>query len=92
VTDLGDESLAFSFVRAFDDGGRFTGYEIYTRVGEVVAAVSMEGPPDMPLQLVADIAAAQAACLAAGACPNALPVPVAVLAPAAATLAATPAE
>lgn len=91
VTDLGDESLAFSFVRAFDDGGRFTGYEIYTRVGEVVAAVSMEGPADMPLGLVAEIATAQAACLAAGACPDALPVPDALLALPEATPVATPA-
>jgi len=90
ATDLGDESLAFSFVRAFDDGGRFTGYEIYTRVGETVAAVSIEGPADMSLELVKDIAAAQAACLKAGACPEALPVPDALLAPPAAMDVATP--
>ena len=89
VTDLGDESLAFSFVRAFTDGSQGVGYEVYVRVGETVAAVSLEGPPDMPLQQVTELAAAQAACLEAGSCPDALPVPEALLtAPAAATPAA----
>jgi hypothetical protein len=74
VTELGDESLAFSFVRAFNNGDRFEGYEVFVRVGEMVAAVSLEGPPDMPLEQVTEIAAAQAACLEVGACPDALPV------------------
>jgi hypothetical protein len=92
ATDLGDESLAFDFVRAFDDGWRVEGYEIYVRVGATVAAVSLEGPPDMPLDLVTELAAAQAACLEAGACPDALPVPDAFYAaPAATPEAATPA-
>ena len=78
ATDLGDESLAFSFVRAFDDGSQGVGYEVYVRVGETVAAVSLEGPQDMPLQQVTELAAAQAACLQAGACPEALPVPEAM--------------
>ena len=73
ATDLGDESLAFSFVRAFTDGARFEGYEVFVRVGSIVAAVSLEGPPEMPLEQVADIAVAQAACLEAGACLEALP-------------------
>lgn len=89
ATDLGDESLAFSFVRAFDDGTQASGFEVFVRVGDVVSAVSLEGPPDMPLAQVTEIAAAQAACLEAGACPAALPVPKALLAaPAAATPAA----
>jgi hypothetical protein len=88
ATDLGDESLAFSFVRAFTDGTKGVGYEVYVRVGETVAAVSLEGPQDMPLQQVTELAAAQAACLDAGACPEALPVPEAILAGAAATPAA----
>jgi hypothetical protein len=89
ATDLGDESLAFSFVRAFDDGRQYAGFEVFVRVGEIVAAVSLEGPPDMPLEQVTELAAAQAACLEAGACPDALPVPEAILAaPAAATPAA----
>lgn len=75
ATDLGDESLAFSFVRAFDDGSRNEGYEVFVRVGAMVAAVSLEGPPDLLLEQVTEIAAAQAACLEAGACPDALPVP-----------------
>ena len=92
ATDLGDESLAFSFVRAFDDGNQYAGFEVFVRVGEIVAAVSLEGPPDMPLQQVTELAAAQAACLEAGACPEALPVPEAFLAaPAATPAAATPA-
>ncbi len=92
ATDLGDESLAFSFVRAFDDGNQYTGFEVFVRVGATVAAVSLEGPPDMPLQQVSEIAAAQAACLEAGTCPDALPVPAALLAtPAATPAAATPA-
>ncbi len=81
ATDLGDESLAFSFVRAFEgDENQYTGYEVFVRVGSTVAAVSLEGPPDMPLEQVAEIAAAQAACLQAGACPYALAVPEAFLA------------
>ncbi len=81
VTDLGDESLAFSFVRAFTDAERqYTGHEVYVRVGATVAALSLEAPPDVPLQVVADIAAAQAACLEAGACSAALPVPDVILA------------
>jgi CO dehydrogenase/acetyl-CoA synthase alpha subunit len=64
------------------------GYEVYVRVGETVAAVSLEGPQDMPLQQVTELAAAQAACLDASACPEALPVPEAILAGAAATPAA----
>jgi hypothetical protein len=92
ATDLGDESMAFSFVRAFDDGGRFEGFEVYVRVGAMVAAVSLENPPGMTLDLVAEIAAAQAACLEAGACPDALPVPEALLAPPAIPDAATPAS
>ena len=79
VTELGDESLAFSFVRAFDDG-EYVGHEIYVRVGNTVAAMSLEGPSDTPLQVVADIAVAQAACLEAEACPQALPVPEVILA------------
>jgi hypothetical protein len=91
LTDLGDESLAFSFVRAFTDGARFEGYEVFVRVGVMVAAVSLEGPPGMPLAQVAAIAVAQASCLEAGACPDALPVPDALLAaPAATPSAATP--
>jgi hypothetical protein len=88
ATDLGDESLAFSFVRAFDDGSQYTGYEVFVRVGSTVAAVSLEGPPDMPLEQVTEIAAAQAACLQAGACPDALAVPEALLAAPEATPAA----
>ncbi len=38
ATDLGDESLAFSFVRAFDDGSQYAGFEVFVRVGEIVAA------------------------------------------------------
>jgi hypothetical protein len=92
ATDLGDESLAFSFVRAFNNGDRFEGYEVFVRVGEIVAAVSLEGSPDMPLEQVTEIAAAQAACLEAGACPNALPVSAVVRAlPSATPSAATPA-
>jgi hypothetical protein len=78
ATDLGDQSMAFSFVRDFD-GNRAEGYEVYVRVGDMIAAVSLEGPSSMPLDQVADIAAAQAACLEAGACPDALPVPEALL-------------
>lgn len=89
--DLGDESLAFAFVRAFDDGLSFAGYEIYLRVGEMVAAVSLEGPPDLALAQVEEIAAAQAACLEAGECPEAFPVPETFSAPLDATLDATPA-
>ena len=88
ATDLGDESLAFSFVRAFTDESQGVGYEVYVRVGETVAAVSLEGPQDMPLEQVTELAAAQAACLEAGSCPDALPVPEAFLA---APTAATPA-
>ena len=66
--DLGDESLAFEFMRAFDDGARFEGYEIYVRLGGMVAAVSLEGPPEMGLAQVEEIAEAQAACLEAGEC------------------------
>ena len=91
ATDLGDESLAFAFVRAFDDGARYEGYEVFVRVGAMVAAVSVEGPPDMALEEVTGLAAAQAACLEDGACPDALPVPEAWLAPPEATPAdATP--
>ncbi len=89
--DLGDESLAFDFVRAFDDGMSFEGYEIYVRVGEMVAAVSLEGPPDLELAQVEEIAAAQAACLEAGECPEAFPVPETFYAPLDATPEATPA-
>jgi hypothetical protein len=91
ATDLGDESLAPSFVRAFTDGTQSIGYEVYVRVGKTVAAVSLEGPPIMPLQQVTELAAAQAACFEAGACPNALPVPAAIVAYAATPVAATPA-
>lgn len=77
ATDLGDESLAFLFVRQFIDD-RATGYEIYVRVGDVVAAVSIEGPPGMPIDTTAEIAAAQTACLEAGSCSGALPVPTAL--------------
>lgn len=79
ATDVGDESLAFSFVRAFG-GTQYVGHEVYVRVGDTVAAMSLEGPPNTPLQVVADIAAAQAACLEAGSCPEALPVPDVILA------------
>lgn len=85
VSDLGDESLAFSFVRAFTDNTQYVGHEIFVRVGDHVAAMALEGPPDAPLQVVADIAAAQAACLEAGSCPAALPVPEAILAASMAT-------
>jgi hypothetical protein len=78
VTGLGDQSMAFSFVRDFD-GNRAEGYEVYVRVGDLIAAVSLQGPPGMPLDQVADIAAAQAACLEAGSCPDAMPVPEALL-------------
>jgi hypothetical protein len=92
ATDLGDESLAFSFVRAFNNGDRFEGYEVFVRVGETVAAVSLEGPPDMPLEQVTEIAAAQAACLEAGACPDALPASAVLrTSPAATPSTATPA-
>jgi len=92
ATDLGDQSLAFSFVRDFD-GEQFMGYEVFVRVGSMVATVSLEGPPDQSLELVAEIAAAQADCLAAGACPDAFPVPEAFLSAVGATpvAAATPA-
>ena len=83
-----EDLLPFSFVRAFDDGTQYVGFEVFVRVGEIVAAVSLEGPPDMPLEQVTEIAAAQAACLKAGACPDALPVPEAILGEAMATPAA----
>jgi hypothetical protein len=88
--DLGDESLAFSFVRAFTDGARGVGDEVYVRVGKTVAAVSLEGPQGMPLSQVTEIAAVQAGCLEAGACPNALPVPAAIVAYDATPAATTP--
>lgn len=74
VTDLGDQSMAFSFVIA-DDLGSAEGYMIFVRVDGVVAWVWLEAPIEMTIDLLADIAAAQADCLAAGACPDAYPVP-----------------
>ena len=91
LTDLGDESLAFAFVRDFGEEPE-TGYEIYARVGNVVAAVSLSGPAGLAIDATAAIAAAQAACLEAGACPDALPVPAALRTmPAATPSVATPA-
>jgi len=71
--------------------GEFAGYEIFLLVGAMVATVSVEGPPDMPLDLVAGIASAQADCLEAGECTDAYPIPEAFLASQDATpVAATP--
>jgi hypothetical protein len=62
------------------------------RFGDVVAAVSLEGPADLTIDTSAAITAAQAACLEAGMCPDARPVPGAFrIMPAAAPSATTPA-
>ena len=90
ASNVGDESMAFAFVRAFDDGRRAEGYEVYVRVGNTVAAVSLEGPPDTPLGQVTDLAEAQAACLEAGECPAGYPVPEEFSAPISGTSEATP--
>jgi outer membrane protein assembly factor BamB len=71
---IGDASLTFATT---DQSGEEVsyGYRIYLRVGADVARLSLDAPEELPIADTDALAAAQAACLQAGACPQAAPLP-----------------
>jgi outer membrane protein assembly factor BamB len=71
---FGDESLTYA-VKYEDQSAKSSGHRIYVRVGAVVAWLQIDGAVEPPLAAVEQLAAAQTACLNAGACPDAVPVP-----------------
>ena len=95
--DLGDGSAAVTFTNpTLLPGQRFRVARVHVRVGATVATIDLAqaGEDDPPREVVDALATAQAACLAGAGCPDPIPVPAALTAPAAtpaATSGATPA-
>jgi hypothetical protein len=77
--DLGDESLALAYGAGAADGPP-AAYEVDVRVGRMVVTIFIGSTLRPDLAIVAELAAAQVACLDAGVCAP-LPVPAALLVP-----------
>lgn len=74
ASEVGDGSAAYSFDRRQGEE-TVGGFRYYVRVGAQVAALELAGPVEIPLDAVQGLAEAQAACLGAGSCPEAAPLP-----------------
>lgn len=87
---LGDAASAFTFGHPADSGfGDWHGYAITLRSGAYVALVSLEQPGAVTPEAALALANLQLACLETGSCIELLPLPAALLAPAATPAPAT---
>ena len=75
AAEVGDGSATLAYGYERIDGTRVDGYFVYLYAGKEVAALQLDAPGGVPLEVIEDHAAAQAACLADGACPDPLPAP-----------------
>ncbi|MFT4038732.1 MAG: hypothetical protein QM692_11175 [Thermomicrobiales bacterium] len=96
VTDaptVGDASTTLQYGYAEDtDYADWSGYSIVARSGAELILLSVEQPGGASLETVVELAEMQLACVTGDPCPDVLPIPVSLLAPAATPVAAaTPA-
>ena len=68
AAELGDGSATVSFSQETNFGEPTVGYRIWVRAGDRVAAVELDGVPEISLPVAEEMAERQLACLEDGAC------------------------